>query len=471
MTDYEALITPQVVLTALKAFDQSKPTEPLEALLIVRENLDKKPQVTPRTRSLAINDVLEKAIAELKTQQPIEAEILRLRFIEGLAIGEIIGGANKKIPGLLSPSLDIIRHRQRAAVAALTQIIHEMEREARSKHIAAIQTVLPDPSYRTLFGVDAEVELLTQRLKSTAAALVAVVTGIGGIGKTAVADKVARTLAGDLHYDKMVWLVHDPDQPERPSPESARSHFLNRLVEQVCAIPTPGMSDNARWQLLRDLLHTTRHLIVIDNLESEADATALVSICCEIAGASHFLLTSRAYPRTDPRVYQRHLTELSETAAVALIQEHATTLTPDSPAPLSDSDARDIYQAVGGNPLALKLVVGLTAVLPLQHVLHDLSQVQHSQVDALYRRIYWRVWRTLHENSRTLLLSMLTSAEEGMTIDHMVGASGLPLSELLNPITELATRSLIEVGGGADRRYAIHRLTRSFLSAHIAGLA
>jgi len=63
-------------------------------------------------------------------------------------------------------------------------------------------------------------------------------------------------------------------------------------------------------------------------------------------------------------------------------------------------------EVVGGNPLALKLVVGQLCVLPLSQVLENLKQARGQTIDDLYTYIYWQAWHTLDETSQKVLLVM-----------------------------------------------------------------
>lgn len=49
-----------------------------------------------------------------------------------------------------------------------------------------------------------------------------------------------------------------------------------------------------------------------------------------------------------------------------------------------------IYAVTCGNSLAIKLVVGLTAVLPLPPILSDPVSARIGEIKQLYRHIYWQ---------------------------------------------------------------------------------
>ncbi|GAB4162837.1 MAG: hypothetical protein Fur0021_37400 [Candidatus Promineifilaceae bacterium] len=130
---------------------------------------------------------------------------------------------------------------------------------------------------------------------------------------------------------------------------------------------------------------------------------------------------------------------------------------------------RLIYEKVGGNPLALKLVVGLSHDFQtFDPVIADLTAAHLPDVAAMYHHIYWKAWRALSPDSRRLLEYMPLAADIGMLEEQMKGISGMDSANLLAAIHELIRRSLLEVRGTpSGRRYGIHPLTRSFLLTDI----
>jgi hypothetical protein len=122
---------------------------------------------------------------------------------------------------------------------------------------------------------------------------------------------------------------------------------------------------------------------------------------------------------------------------------------------------------VGGNPLALKLVVGQLGVLPLAQVLDNLKAAQGPRNDQFFTYIYWQAWNSLDEVARRALLAMPLLAQGG-TFDHLRVVSELAPADLMPALTELVKRSLVEVRGTlAEPRYSIHRLTETFLLTEV----
>jgi len=128
----------------------------------------------------------------------------------------------------------------------------------------------------------------------------------------------------------------------------------------------------------------------------------------------------------------------------------------------TEAQLAGIYEVVGGNPLALKLVVGQTAFLPLSQVLDNLKTARGKSITDLYTFIYWQAWHILEDASQQTLLVM-PMAQEG-TLPQLLTLSRLEPAKLHQALAQLITLSLVQVKGDLEeRRYFIHRLTETFL--------
>ena len=126
-----------------------------------------------------------------------------------------------------------------------------------------------------------------------------------------------------------------------------------------------------------------------------------------------------------------------------------------------------IFEQTGGNPLALKIVVGLLDLLSLNRLLSGLTSSHPAQVAEVYNRIYRQTWRLLSKNGRTLLQAMPLAVEPA-DVEYLLSISGLSENDLWPAIEELRQRSLLEIEGDLHGKlYGIHRLTDTFLRTEI----
>ena len=160
--------------------------------------------------------------------------------------------------------------------------------------------------------------------------------------------------------------------------------------------------------------------------------------------------------------------ELSKEDTFSLIRQQARLRGQNDLAEASEDKLQVIYDVAGGNPLAIKLVVGLTDVYPLTSILADLKKAKTREVSDLYIQIYWYAWNSLSEHGQALLEVMPMVSMIGVTPEKLSVMSGLEEEKLWLAISELVNRSLLDVRGTTwERRYTIHRLTESFLFTEI----
>jgi len=431
----------------------------LTPLLIVQQELPHSIGSAPASR-LATNKILRSGIQQLQKQDPTAAQILTSRFMNGATI---LMTASK-----LNLSEDQVKRRQRSAISRLTQILWEQETAVRDNRLHTLLARLPPPTYANLFGSQNRLDEILDYLTCRDAPGVIAIIGQGGIGKTALADQAVRTILPHFVYQDVVWLcVYPEDGPNTVhQPDTTLQKIINDLAEYLC--PQTAIANDGRIACLRQTLKNRPTLIVIDNLESEADTAYMLDALNDWAIPSKFLLTTRVRLPASSAAYSLILNELPLPDAANLIRAQAQSLNLTDLAQAPDALIGQIYAVTGGNPLALKLVVGLTAVLPLSQILADLSAAKIGEIEQLYRYIYWEAWRNLGENGKALLKMMSMTAGVGMKPEQMQAMSGLTAQELWPAIAELVNRSLLEVRGTTwERRYGIHHLTESFLRTEI----
>jgi len=327
------------------------------------------------------------------------------------------------------------------------------------------------PSQR-LFGVDQKQEKLQEILTQKEAPWLVAIDGIGGIGKTSLAHSVARHLTRQGSFFDVAWVSAKREEYRTGSgdvqsttgePALNADTLVEKLLQQLDeGLSLAGRSFQEKLSLLTHRLKEQAHLIVVDNLETAADYNALIPTLQKLANPSKILLTSRHSLHQYPTVLRFNLSELEQADAFSLLRHEAQVRGIAALAEAPPSALENIYGVVGGNPLALKLVVGLLCVLPLGQVLSNLKEAQGKSVDQLYTYIYWRAWDTLSEAGQYVLLVMPLA--NGGTMDQLLALVPLELNEVTQALQELARLSLVQISGSIEeRRYTIHRLTETFL--------
>jgi len=432
----------------------------LESLILVhvaRESIED--WQNPLNRRKATNAVLSRALDELEEQDETGALVLRERFIAG--------HITRQVAGRLHASPDQVNRWQRSAIASLTQILYSQERKLRDARYEQLLAAVPISPYTQLFGLQEIGAEIGEQLLRDGEPYVVAIAGIGGIGKTSLADSVVRRIIPTLAFERVVWLRAGADPLGEPALTNEDSWEL-LLASLLESLDVSGVTLDERMERLAAALRERPALVVIDNLEEETYTQHVLAQARQLVDPSKFLLTTRARPTVSAPAFFRSVEELPFNDAAALLQHHAQTIGSQALAAAPEADYQAIFGVTGGNPLALKLVAGLAAVLPLPQILASLASSRPGPIEDMYRHIYWEAWRSLSQEGQSLLQAMPLVAVTGALPEQMMAMSSLAEGDFWPAVTELFSRSLLEVRGDVrERRYSIHRLTETFLRTEI----
>lgn len=421
----------------------------------------------------ATNRLLLHEIDEMAETHPAEAEILRLRFTEGHPAHFV---ANR-----LNLAEGTVWKKQREGIERITEMLLTREKEARAGFQSAWLARLEAPTYEQLFGVDASLRALLGQVVETEPPWLFSIEGIGGIGKTALTDALMRHLVetGEIGWGAfadMGWVTARQSILNAggslrlvEQPALTANALIDALADQLMPEAKSTGSDPERLlPLLRERLKERPHLIVVDNLETLIDVEALLETLRSLAGPTRFLLTTRESLFHESDIFHVRVPELEEPDALRLVRREAERRNLPDLAGAGDADLRPIFETVGGNPLALRLVVGQTHVHALHDVLADLAAARGETVAGLYNYIYRRAWENLNEDARRVLLLMPLISEEGGDLEYLVSMGGMDVGELRGALDQLVRLNLVDRRGDLHHsRYTIHSLTRTFLQEQV----
>ncbi len=439
----------------------------LEHLLLVQNmRIKLNAKNVPALLRLATNNVLLAGIDRLQQENAQQAKILRLRFADRQKIS--------MVAATLGEDEHYVNRNQAIGIERLTWILIDQEETARKEKAQELEALLPAATYSSLVGDEMFRQTLMQQLVRQEPPWIVALVGLGGWGKTAVADYVTRQIIHQLCFDGVYWQRVERQVVGRVTAETAQLSFENliaylfeRLFPQVDEV----VPHARRLYLVRQQLKKRPYLIVVDNLEDEFEVIFLLQRLHDLAQPSKFLVTTRVRPGEQTNTFNYVLEQLSLPEAVSLMQLQAQIINMKLLTEATEADFAAIYNLVGGNPLALKLAVSLLRDWSLPQVLTNLQRGQTGKIEEMYMHIYRQVWQSLSEPARTLLRAMPLIAGSGALPDYLMKGSQLSEQQLWPALRELCDRSLLEVRGTLyERRYGIHHLTDTFLRTDILGL-
>ncbi len=369
-----------------------------------------------------------------------------------------------------------VNHAMRLLIRQMQADENEAHKQLRRIHLGRH---LPPTDFLRLFGVASLIERVSNLLTAPDGPPLLTIDGLGGIGKTTLAQAVADRLTASDTFADILWvsarqepgfleegarMVERKTSPTRPA--LTFEDLLSRLAGQIGREDLIACQPEEREEALRAVFQTRPHLVVVDNLETMTDYRAIAPRLRPLTGPSRFLITSRHSLREYPFVYTLSIPPLSRADSRALLRHELDRL--GRRGNISDQALDDIFGVVGGLPLALKLIAAQLGRLPLSHILDNLQAAHSSTTEALYTFIYRHTWMLLDESSRQLLMNMLLVSPDGEDIEWLSLISALPQVELMRALRQLQDFSLLQVTGSLEHPfYRLHRLTVTFLETEM----
>jgi tetratricopeptide (TPR) repeat protein len=415
------------------------------------------------------------AAIESKTQQAIEAELGALIGVAGATMQRYKAGhippdqssiellAEAGVQRGLLGQLWVERFLEAARYPAFDAraLAARLFPAAPAAQSRAIRPNLPAPTYTRFIMRSVAYEALLVGLCSDLPATLLV--SIGGMGKTSL----ARVAAGDClegrapgaRFDCVVW-VSDKDHP-------GTTNLSTTLDEIARVLDYPGLMAlpfAERRREAEELLRRQPVLLVVDNAETISDA-ALLDWLVRLPGPSKALVTSRFALAALADAYLVELGPMSDAEVRALIAEWLPRSRLRGLAGAVDQ-LTPVATAVGGNPKAAEVALGLLQHRALHEVIADLAGARAQLFDELFAR----AWDLLDGAARRVLLA-LPLFPSSAAAEALAYCADLSTAAFQRSVDRLAGLSLLDVER-ADLlnppRYNAHALVRAYALARLS---
>ncbi|USX50720.1 AfsR/SARP family transcriptional regulator [Lentzea sp. HUAS12] len=311
---------------------------------------------------------------------------------------------------------------------------------------------------RNFVGRDEELGLLD------GSAGVAVVHGVGGIGKTTLALCWAHAVRdefpdGDLYVNLRGF---DPDgQPVDPA-SAAETLLVGLGVDDVPA------GAEARFALLRGTLTDRRVLIVLDNAATSSQVLPLLPG----APGPRVVITSRNQLRA---LVSRHDATSVEVRQLGV--EHARSLLAavlgEDRLDAEPESAREIVRRCAGLPLALRVFAERVSRFPDTSLREFVAELESARLDALsdfddldVRAVFSWSYRALDEESARMFRLLSVHPGADYDVSAVAALVDRPVSEARRLLERLAADGLVQTRWLG--RYCVHDLLRAY-AAELCG--
>lgn len=342
--------------------------------------------------------------------------------------------------------------------------------------IRALYPELPSKGYTKLWGREREIEKIINILKRQDGKRLVAISGLGGIGKTALAREIVDLCLRKKLFENIIWITTQEEVfvggKAHPLSQSSLSFIslLDTIATQL------GHKEIIKERILNEkrkavklLLETTSTLIVLDNLETvENYKSLLINIVTLPAVKSRVLITSRPQLTDYDEIFCILLSGLAEGDALPFLRQEAVERGIEAIVKADDAILLAIYQATGGSPLSMKLVASQMSYLSIDTVLQNLKEAK-GDMELMYAFIFRKTWTLLSSPARKVLLSMpaFPSSARYSEIEHVSTVEEADLTDALKELIRMSILDVNEAVSASKKKYSIHPLTRSFLKTEL----
>ncbi|MCB0012924.1 MAG: tetratricopeptide repeat protein, partial [Anaerolineales bacterium] len=224
------------------------------------------------------------------------------------------------------------------------------------------------------------------------------------------------------------------------------------------------LTDTQLKTRLRHRLKTDRFLVILDDLPADWASEPILTELLTLLRPSKMLLTTRRYPDVGSLIHVHRMGLLGETDALQLLRHQAAAGGILELLHADDMDLRQIFQTVGGHPLALSLAARLCRLFPFRDLLSGWQGQPTGHFAETYRGIYEPLWRVLNHEQKQLLLALSFSGHHGAGPEYLARLLDIAAARLWPHLSTLIELCLVETRGSLhQRRYGVHSLTRQYL--------
>lgn len=341
---------------------------------------------------------------------------------------------------------------------------------------------LPKPNYGERFvGRDNDIQKILDGLIEEEHTYRILVHGIGGLGKTALTQKVAYTLLDkvdnkELELDYIVWVSAKNEEYAIRTIRKYKQEFnsLNDLINTIINVLNLDVElsnslDN-KTKIVNNVLKDKIGVIIVDNWETVSDdRNEILNFLLRVPGKNKIIITSR-HLIVDQQLKNIAPAPMVDEEGVSFIESWRKNFDNLILNSLGKQTLNEIAESAGGIPIAMIMALGQISLgKPLEDVINELKEYEID--DPLLDFCFSETYKFLKPSEKRILLS-LTFFEEPIsknTINAMTSLSNRDLSyaiqklqqfSFINNVLEIHKRDIKE-------RYFLNPITKSFLKTQL----
>ncbi len=351
------------------------------------------------------------------------------------------------VPPFLKRQIEETRKELEQAKERLSEL--QVQENAQRRPTVSVPQNLPPRI--DLIGRTKEIARILRTLRSANRSLL--LTGMAGIGKTALVKTVAHQIWEAQDYQAVIWLSSED-----------RSLMLNTVIDTLgyvldyqylMRIPAAEKPSAAL-----DILRTNSTLLIVDGLEKIEDSK-VEWFLNRIPVQSKFIAVSNKQSHIFDEANTLDLRGLNVDESVQLILREAERLHIPGVHRVPQELLVQLHHATSGNPYALKLSTAqLRAGLSLEGIIDRLKAAR----SRVFEDIYVNIWDILTPDARQLLKAMTVfgGSVSQAALEHVTQVQGWTFEDSMAQLVKMSLMDTNQEFQQEKIRYSILPLTRSF---------
>jgi len=211
---------------------------------------------------------------------------------------------------------------------------------------------LPAKPYSRLVGRDEPLEKSLSALRNPNGPLFISISGIGGIGKTAIAYELADRCLQEKIFHSVLWFSAKQQVVQGRHVKNIKQGFstLEDVVDHLYVQLMLDMDVNKfeqKLRLIQQKIKAQPFLLILDNLETLKDNGKVIHIFADLLYPSRAVLTSRLIIDNSSRSYNVLLKGLEEAKSIEFSRQEASERGVSSIAQGSDHLLKNIHRETG----------------------------------------------------------------------------------------------------------------------------
>lgn len=322
--------------------------------------------------------------------------------------------------------------------------------------ITVIRTIpidnLPSSPFGDFVGREEALESIRRDLLSHPNSWLILIDGIGGIGKSSLAYKIAQEIRDEIvdgisEFQHIIWLSaknrklsYKFDVEDLEPDFDSLEPFLDRLISFFGIEIRLDLTIDEKRQLVYDAMAITKSLLIVDNLETVDDIT-IYTFLDRIPNHNKAILTSRDRRYKSLEGKGLPLEGLSIEEAVQLIKARISQNNIQSLINADDTLLEKIAHHAFGHPLILDCLLSqIYYGKPVEFALNELGQ---AGLDNVFEYCFGAAYSLLSDFERQILMCVVLF-EENVGFKELLFVTNRDNNEIAMAIENLRRFSLIK---------------------------